>query len=334
MKAAVLRTGGTLAITDVAEPIPGPGELVLAVRACGICGSDLHAAHAMAPGTIFGHEFSGEVAAVGDGVAGWSVGERAVSLPFFCCGRCPRCMAGDGILCAEMRGIGVGPIPGAYAERVRVQPANTLRIPQHVTDREAALVEPLAVGLHGVRRSGLRAGETCVVLGAGPIGIATQLWALELGARVVVADPSPGRRAIAERLGANAAVDPGRDAPEDVARETFGSAPAVVFECVGVRGLIQSAMSLAPIRGRIVVLGVCLETDEIFPLQGVLKELSLDFVLGYGRGEFAEALDAVASRRIDPLAMVTDVVPLDALPSAFAALATPSTECKVQVELR
>jgi (R,R)-butanediol dehydrogenase / meso-butanediol dehydrogenase / diacetyl reductase len=333
MKAAVLQGTGTLAIEEVEPPRAEPGELVLAVRDCGICGSDLHAVHTMPPGTIFGHEFCGEVVAVGDGVAGWDVGDRAVTLPFFSCERCDRCRRGDGMFCKEIRGIGLGAVQGAYAERVRVQPENSLKIPETVGFRDAALVEPLAVGLHGIRRSRLERGGTCIILGAGPIGIATLLWARELGARAIVSDPSPGRRAMAERLGATAVVDPTTQDPGSVAESIAGEDVAAVFECVGVKGLIQSAMLMAPLRARVVVLGVCMATDEIFPIHGILKEIEIDFVLGYTKSEFRETLDAVASGRFDPRPMITDVIDLDAVPAMFAALATPNTQCKVLIEL-
>ena len=332
MKAAVLQGTGTLAIEEVDTPSVEVGELLLRVCDCGICGSDLHAVHSMPQGTIFGHEFAGEVAAVGDGVTGWAVGDRAVSLPYFSCGECDRCRQGDGIVCTQIRGIGLGAVPGAYAELVRVQPENTLRVPAEVSFREAALVEPLAVGLHGVRRSRLRQGETCIILGAGPIGIAALVWARDLGAKTVVSDPSPGRRDMAQRLGATAVVDPRKDEPGFVALDLAGDGLTTIFECVGAPGLIQSAMLMAPLRAQIVVLGVCMATDEIFPIHGILKELEIDFALGYSKPEFAETLDAIASRRIDPSAMITDVIGLDAVPAMFTALATPNTQCKVQIE--
>jgi len=332
MKAAVLQGTGTLAVEDVEAPAVQPGELLLRVCDCGICGSDLHAVHSMPPGTIFGHEFAGEVAAVGDGVSGWAVGDRAVSLPYFSCGQCERCRRGDGMVCMQIRGIGLGAVPGAYAELVRVQPDNSLHVPPQVSFREAALVEPLAVGLHGVRRSRLKRGETCIILGAGPIGIATLAWARDLGAKTVVSDPSPGRREMAQRLGATAVVDPRKDEPGFVALELGGESLTTIFECVGAPGLIQNAIMMAPLRAQVVVLGVCMATDEIFPIHGILKELEIDFVLGYSKPEFAETLDAVASRRIDPVAMITDVIGLDAVPAMFTALATPNTQCKVQIE--
>jgi (R,R)-butanediol dehydrogenase / meso-butanediol dehydrogenase / diacetyl reductase len=332
MRAAVLQGNGKLALEEVEAPDLEAGEMIVRVCDCGICGSDLHAVNSMPPGTIFGHEFAGEVVAVGNGVSGWKVGDRAVSLPYFSCGQCERCKRGDGILCMQIRGIGLGAVAGAYAERVRVSPENSFHVPAHVTFREAALVEPLAVGLHGVRRSRLAKDETAIILGAGPIGVAVLVWARDVGAKTVVSDLSPGRRAMAERLGATAVVDPKKDEPGVVALDVGGERVTTVFECVGASGLIQSAITMAPLRAQIVVLGVCMATDEIFPIHGILKELEIDFVLGYSRDEFRETLDALANRRIDPSAMITDVIGLDGVPAMFETLATPNTQCKVEIE--
>src|SRR5207244_2702138 len=151
VRAAVLREAGRLVVEEVPRPEPEPGELLVRVRDCGICGSDLHAAETLPSGTVMGHEFAGEVAALGSGVSGWRLGEPVVALPYMACGECAACLAGDGIRCAAVRSIGLGDLPGAYAEYVRVHPASCLRIPERVGFRAAALVEPLAVALHGVR---------------------------------------------------------------------------------------------------------------------------------------------------------------------------------------
>jgi (R,R)-butanediol dehydrogenase/meso-butanediol dehydrogenase/diacetyl reductase len=137
---------------------------------------------------------------------------------------------------------------------------------------------------------------------------------------------------MAERLGATAVVDPNADEPAFVAQRMSAAGPKVVFECVGAPGLIQSAMAAAPLHARIVVLGVCMGTDEIFPITGILKELEIDFVLGYTRDEFAETIDALASGRIAPQPMVTDVIGVERVPEMFAKLAKPNTECKVLIE--
>lgn len=336
MRAVVLKEPGVLQVESVPDATPEPGELLLRVHNCGICGSDLHAAKfgiGMPPDTIMGHEFAGEIAALGEGVEGWKVGERVTSLPYMSCGVCEACRRGDGYHCPTTRPIGLGPIPGAYAELVRVQPASVLRVPDSVTMRQAALVEPLAVGLHGVRLGEIGPDTACVVMGAGPIGVVTILWARHVGARVVVAsDPSPGRRALATRLGAHVVVDPNATDPGAALRELAGVDPQVVIECVGIKGTINTAMVLAGVHGRVVVLGVCAEMDEIFPLVGIMKELELSFALAYSRDEFAEALEALRAGTIDVAPLVTDVIGLADVPEAFRALERPTTQCKVLIE--
>jgi len=213
----------------------------------------------------------------------------------------PACARGDGILCPELRGIGLGQLPGAFAEFVRVHPASLLRIPPEIDFRSAALVEPLAVGLHGVRHARLAPESGCVILGAGPIGLVTLLWARDAGvAHVVVSELAAGRRALAARFGAAEVVDPASADPAAAVRARTGREPDVVFECCGVRGALNTAMTLAGVRARVVVLGVCLETDEILPLTGILKELELKFALGYSKAEFADALEALLPWNVKP----------------------------------
>ncbi len=335
MRAVVLKEPGCLRVESVADPTPEADEILLRVRNCGICGSDLHAAKyglQMPQDAILGHEFAGEIAALGSRVDGWALGDRVVSLPYMSCGDCAACRRGDGILCPALRGIGLGQLPGAFAEYVRVHPGSLLRIPPEVDFRTAALVEPLAVGLHGLRQSGLTAGSSCLILGGGPIGLVTLLWARDAGVpHVVVSELSAGRRELAERLGATA-VDPTASDPAAVVRERSGREPDVIFECVGARGVLNVAMMLAAVRGRITVLGVCVEPDEILPLTGILKELTLTFALGYNKQEFADALEALRSGRLDVTPLVTDVIDVDRVPETFHALATPTTQCKVLLE--
>jgi (R,R)-butanediol dehydrogenase/meso-butanediol dehydrogenase/diacetyl reductase len=335
MRAVLLKEPGDLRVESVADPSPEADEIVLRVRNCGICGSDLHAAKyglQMPPDAILGHEFAGEIVALGSRVAGWNVGERVVSLPYMSCGECPACRRGDGILCPALRGIGLRQLPGAFAEYVRVHPGSLLRIPPEIDFRTAAMVEPLAVGLHGLRHSGLGPERNCLILGAGPVGLVSLLWARDVGVQdVVVSELAAGRRAMAERLG-GIAVDPTSGDPAAVVRERTGREPEVIVECIGARGVLSNAMMLAGIRGRIVVLGVCVEPDEILPITGILKELEVKFALGYSKQEFADALEALRSGRIDVGPLVTDVIDLERVPENFHALATPTTQCKVLIE--
>jgi len=337
MRAAVFRgPGEPLRVEEVPDPRPEEGELVLAVRGCGVCGSDLHASDApmgLPPGTVMGHEFAGEVVEVGSGARDrWSVGDRVVSLPFIGCGTCAACLAGDGTRCASIRATGLGGVPGAYAQYVRVGALESLRLPDSVGWREGALVEPLAVGLHAVQQGEVR-GRNVLVVGAGPIGLATALWARFFGARrVVVSEKAAGRLALAARFGATDGIDAGRENVSTAFHRAAGAAPDVIFECVGVPGMIQQCIGLAPARGRVVVVGVCMQPDTFFPGMAIVKEVTLQFVVAYRSQDFAFTLDMLDAERITAEPMVTDSVGLDGFSEAFEALKRPEHQCKVVLE--
>ena len=331
MRAAVLEAQGQpLVVQTVPDPEPGPGEVVLTVEACGICGSDLHAAEQPLAGTVFGHEFCGTVAAVGHDVHDWREGDRAAGRSLASCGRCAACLTGRPRKCPTARMIGIE-VPGAYAEHV-VLPAHDLhRLPDGLDPALGALVEPLSVALHGVARAGVRPGDDVVVLGAGPVGLAVALWLPLLGARnVIVSDPADGRRALADSLGFHV-VDP---TTEDVATAVVHAAgrPApVVIECVGVPGLLQHATDIAAVDGRVSVVGVCMTSEELVPLVPMAKELDLRFAFYYTAEEFSLTIDALHRERLDASPLLTGDVDLDGLPERFEALKQPGDDCKVLV---
>ena len=338
MRAMVLR-GKQLSIEDVGRPAPGPGQVLARVRACGICGSDLHyaryaealqaasraergvLANASADeALVMGHEFVAEIAELGEGVSSWQTGDRVVSVPTLIGA------AGEGA-----QSIGYSSrYPGAYGEYIVMSAALLLRVPPSLPDRLAALTEPCAVALHAVREGRVQPGERVLVMGAGPIGLLTMLWLKRDSVTVVVSDPAATRRELAARLGADLVVDPGREDVSSVLGDT-GGAPPVVVECVGIEGTVQQAMTLVARRGRVIVAGVCMVEDRIRPLLAINKQLTLQFVLGYAPEEFAEALAALADGSIDGEPVVTRTVGLDDLPAAFASLGDP-TDCKVVLE--
>jgi (R,R)-butanediol dehydrogenase/meso-butanediol dehydrogenase/diacetyl reductase len=208
----------------------------------------------------------------------------------------------------------------------------TVRLPDGVDDERAALVEPLAVGLHAVEVARVGPGERCLVIGAGPIGLAITLWARHCGAaEVIVSERAAGRRALAERLGATHLVDPAR---EELAALLARAAPEgvdVAFEAVGAPGLIQQCLEHARFRGRVVVAGVCITPDTFQPGPAVLKEASLHFVLAYEKRDFTRTVELLDRGRIEPAKMVTDRIGLEAVPAAFAALEHPAHQGKVLV---
>lgn len=335
MKVAVYKRPNEMAVIEAPKPRAGAGEVVLKVHACGICGSDLHAVQygfGMKPDTIMGHEFCGEVHEVGVGVSGYKLGDRVAALPFTVCGTCDRCKRGMEIHCRNLKGLGLGQLPGAYAEFVACAATSLFKLPDNVSSRDGALVEPLSVGLHAVKRSGVGKGATAIVMGAGPIGLATLTWAKGKGATVVVSEIAEGRADLARRLGADVVINPKEIDPADKVREMTGRSPELVFECIGVKGTLANAIDMVGPRGQVVVVGVCMEPDQIVPIKCIMKEVSVNFVLGYDPADFDETIEALASGRIKPQPMVTDIIAVDQVPEMFTALRKPGARAKVLVE--
>ena len=264
----------------MADPTPGAGELVVQVTACGVCGSDLHARPAMPDGTIMGHEFCGEVVAVGPGAErAWREGSRVAVLPVLSCGECSWCRAGEVAHCRAARLIGLGGSPGGFAELAVVSSALAFEVPEELPDIYGALVEPFAVGLHTARAAGISTGDDVLIMGAGPVGLTTTRWAREMGARrIVVSDPAATRRRMSEDFGATAVVDPTVD--------ELGHDFDVVIDCVGRPGLLDRAIDATRTKGRILVAGVCVEPDPYLPVLALLKELTIGFSVYYRPDEF------------------------------------------------
>lgn len=335
MKAAAFKQINEMGIIDAPKPSAGAGEVVLKVHDCGICGSDLHACQygmGMPPGSIMGHEFCGEVHEIGASVRGFAMGQRVAALPFVACGSCDRCRRGMEIHCTKLRGLGLGQMPGGYAEYVACDASSLFKLPDNVSSREGALVEPLSVGLHGVKRSRLEKGMTAIVMGAGPIGLATLTWAKGKGATVVVSELAAGRGELALKLGADVVVNPNQQKPADKVREMTGHSPELVFECIGVKGTLGSAVDMVGPRGQVVVVGVCMEPDQIQPIQCIMKEVSINFALAYDRSDFDETIAALTTGKIKPQPMVTDIITVEQVPEMFAALRQPGARAKVLVE--
>jgi threonine dehydrogenase-like Zn-dependent dehydrogenase len=339
MKACVFKAAGApLEVVEVPEPVAGPGEVVVSVRDCGICGSDLHAARygfRMPPGTIMGHEFSAVVDHVGAGVTGYAPGDPVVVMSYLACGDCDACRAGNGPRCRGMKLVGFGDVAGAYAEKMKTRPGSVFRMPPGMSHRLGATVEPLVVGLHGVHRAGLRPGETCLIMGAGPIGLVTLQWAKFAGARaIVVSEMAEGRREVALAMGADAAVDPRLQNPNVALAKITGenTGPDVLFECIGAAGTLAEAVNYARRGGRIVVIGVCMEEDHWGPIAAMNKELDLRFSLGLEPGEIETTIAMLAAGRVSTEPMITDVISLEELPKAFAGLSQPGRQTKVMVE--
>jgi (R,R)-butanediol dehydrogenase / meso-butanediol dehydrogenase / diacetyl reductase len=332
---AVLLTGvdGRMATAEVDDPVPGPGQVVARVRACGVCGSDLHIATAFGrPGTIMGHEIAGTIEEVGAGVDGrWVLGTPITARPFSSCGRCHFCDAGRPDHCRHFHLLGATR-PGGFAQRTVLSADELYALPASLTGPEQALVEPLAVARHVLRRTGFGAGEQLAVLGAGPIGLAVTAWARALGAEsVVVTDPVAVRRGLATAREADAAVDPTTHDVADMCASVLGGAAPVVVECSGKPGLIHQAMTLAAVEGRVGVVGACMSSDTVFPFTALHKELDVRFAVFYDRQDFVDTLRALDDGSLVVEGLVTDIIDLEALPDAFARLLRGAETGKVVV---
>ena len=374
---AVSCADATLSVVDLPDPSPDRGQLVLGVLRCGICGSDLHARQhcddlaavmdeleyadfmrSSSP-TVLGHEFVGEVRERGRGARReFREGAHVVSFPLVRHGR-------------DAHPIGLSPLaPGGYAEQVLVEQSMSFVVPNGLAPDVAVLTEPMAVALHAVNQSSVGRRDVAVVLGCGPVGLAVICWLKARGVRTVVAsDLSAGRRALAERCGADVVVDPTEESPYAVADDKHvTSAPElfrfavgsmdrlrrvpgwhhvfraadrlgaatpsgpVVFECVGVPGMIESVVSQAPMASRVVVVGVCMGGDSFRPSMAINKEIDLRFVLCYTPLEFRDTLHALADGTVDASALVTGTVGLDGVAGAFAALGDPERHAKILID--
>ncbi|MBV9353739.1 MAG: zinc-binding dehydrogenase [Mycobacterium sp.] len=334
MRAAVLRNGRMVLRDDVPDPVPGPGQVLVAVRSCGICGSDLHfAAHGaevLALGgaggfgdmgvnlnhdVFMGHEFSAEILEAGPDTDTHPSGTLVTSIP---------------VLLSDK---GIEPIVfsnrtvGGYAERMLLSAPLLLPIPNGLDPKHAALTEPMAVGLHAVNKSNIQRGETALVLGCGPIGIAIVAALQARGVETIVAaDFSSKRRELAATMGAHQTADPAQGSPFDA------GAPAVVFEAVGVPGIIDDVLLRAKPGTRLIVAGVCMQPDTVHPFFAIAKEINVQFVLAYNPNEFAESLRAIAEGQVDVTPVITGEVGLDGVGAAFDDLADPERHCKILVK--
>jgi threonine dehydrogenase-like Zn-dependent dehydrogenase len=352
---AVIRRAGALVVDEMTPPVPAAGQVLCKTLVCGICGSDLHALDHydhmidlssriggisfMKKGadTVFGHEFCCEVIETGPETAGrFKPGAKVVSVPGL--------ITPDGF---ETVGYS-SRIPGGFAENILLSEALMLEVPNGLDAELAALTEPLAVGEHAVAKAEAEPDHVPMVIGCGPVGLAViaSLRARGLGP-IVAVDYSPERRAAAARMGADKVIDPAEVSPHDsweamgvpasraegviAAAQGKGVRRPLIFECVGAPGVLQSLAMAAPGGTRIVVAGVCMETDRIEPLVMITKEIELRFVLGYTPEEFAQSLRNLAEGVTNYGGVITGVVGLDETPEAFKRLQTDKSQIKILV---
>jgi 2-desacetyl-2-hydroxyethyl bacteriochlorophyllide A dehydrogenase len=332
MNAVFYHGGGTFALGDARPEAPGAGEVRLDVAYCGVCGTDLHIAHGamdarVHPPQVIGHEMSGTVAELGADVAGFSVGDPVVVRPLDTRGETPA-DRGFGHIGRNLKFLGID-APGALQASWTV-PAFTLhRLPPGVDLRLGALAEPLAVACHDVRRGEVAAGETAVVIGGGPIGLLIALVARAREARVLVVEPDPARRSLAQELGL-AAFDP----QDDVAGAIGEAGAEVVFEVSGSAAGILAATKHASIRGRVVVVAIFPEPKPVALFDLFWKELEVRGARVYEPEDFEAAIELIAGGTLPLERVITGVEPLERVPALFDELRAGRSAMKILVDCR
>jgi len=331
MRAAVMQgLHKPLAVETVPDPVPGAGEVVIKVGRCGICGSDLHMtedpAYGQGAGSILGHEFAGEVIELGKNVEGLAKGDLVAVSPLKSCGACPACLAGNVSWCDKF-----GLQGGGYAEFALTMPNQCVKLPKSASLADGAIIEPLAVALHGVAMAGMRIGDKVLILGAGPIGLATAFWARRMGAgRVVVQDVATWQQDRALAMGAHDFIADRAD-PIGAAERSLGGKADVVFECVGIPGLIAQAVEQVRARGTIVLLGLCTVPDTFNSFAMLSKEVRLVTSAFFTTHEYQAALDALDRGAAEPRLLITETIPLGSTPAVFEALRRRTEQCKVLI---
>jgi threonine dehydrogenase-like Zn-dependent dehydrogenase len=355
---AVVRRGKQLVETDYQNIEPGPGQVLVSTLACGICGSDLHALHGLddmvasrrrtdTPSTIdpsqdlvMGHEFCAEILDYGvDCERRFKPGTRVVSVPY-----------AIGPAGRELVGFS-NRFPGGFAERMVLTESMLLEVPNGLSSEHAAMTEPMSVGAHAVAAADLSERSVALVIGCGPVGLAV-IAALKCKnvAPIIACDFSPGRRAIAEQFGADILIDPAQNSPHglwnqfdvpatlaELTRAEMSERQlrnAVIFQCVGAPGLLQSTIEQVPPLAQIVVVGACAQPDPIVPVLALHKQLRFNFVFAYTPREFAATLHQIAEGQIDVEPLISRVVGRSGVASAFADLAQPGDTAKIVVDPR
>jgi 2-desacetyl-2-hydroxyethyl bacteriochlorophyllide A dehydrogenase len=336
MRAALYVGDETFHVRDLTPRLPGPGEVQLTVAYVGICGTDLHVKHGamdqrVSVPAVIGHEMSGTVAAVGEGVSAWHAGDRVTVMPLDWCGHCHACRAGHEHVCQNLVFVGID-AAGAMQQSWTVPARLLVRLPEGLGLRAGALSEPLAVAVHDVRRGAVARGERVLVVGAGPIGLLIACVAAAEGADVLVSEPHAFRRAVAEELGLRT-VDPVAAGLEPTIEAwTDGAGADVAFEVSGSEAGLRAATHALRVRGRLVVVAIHSQPVAVDLFRLFWRELELRGARVYERRDFERAVEMLASGEIPSEQLISAVEPLERTPDAFARLESGAEVVKVLID--
>jgi len=338
MLAAQYVSGKGIEVAVVGPQAPGRGEVRVAVAYVGICGTDLHilAGHMderVPDHGVIGHEVSGQVAAVGEGVTDWAPGDPVTVMPLRWCGECPTCRAGHTHICDRLDFVGIDS-PGGMQQLWNVPQELLVPLPPGLALRDAALVEPVAVAHHDVSRAALTEGEAALVVGGGPIGVLIAVVARTRGARVLLVEPDPYRRSVVAGLGIDVLDPAAADLTAQLDTWSQGAGAAVTFEVSGTQAGLDLAVSSLGARGRLVVVGIHAEPRRVDMKRVFWKELQFLGARVYQRADFVAAVQLLAEGAIPVEALVSRVDALADAPAAFQRLAEGGRVMKVLVDCR
>jgi len=336
MKAAYYQGNRTIKIGEAIPLPPAPDEVRVKVAYCGVCGTDLHIFKGgmdkrVTIPQVIGHEMAGEIAEIGRNVKGWSVGERVVVRPLAPCGNCPACRAGHSHICYNLKFLGID-TPGAFQGSWTI-PAYTLhRLPPNLPLDQAALIEPLAVACHDIRRGEVQPGEEIVVIGGGPIGLLIAIVARHTGGRVLIAEVNPFRLNLARELGLEAVNPRETDLAALVGEHTGGAGADVVFEVSGSAEGALTMTQLVRTRGRIVVVAIFATSPKVDLFRFFWRELHLCGARVYEPEDFDTAINLAASGTIPLPRLISDRRPLEDLARVFEQIESSSELMKVLID--
>lgn len=344
MKVPVLAALSKIEFQEKPRPKLEPGDVLVKVEYCGICGSDVHGYlnGIMVPvGTVMGHECCGVVAEIGEGIQNFQPGDRVVVKPIPQCGKCYWCQRGQYSLCCEAFGRAIGISPnhdGAFAEYVRIEYPDEMlfKFPSNVSFREAALIEPLATSLHGVRLSRFKLGDRVVVIGVGTIGLGViQFLRLGGAGKIIVLEISSPKSRIAQELGADVILNPlseGEGLRDRIFSLTDGVGADLVFDCAGVPFSFQTSINYVKSGGQVMVVGINDKEVPINPFMIVLWEVEMKGVLGY-YDEFKYVIEFLGQKRIKTDLLISDIISLvDLEEKGFKRLLASHDDVKILVK--